>query len=349
MIHYLVPESQAFGMAEYLDFWGEKVASRMRVVTYEEIVHATALPAGTWILSALDQLSPAMSKWLGAVEDRLEASGRARTLNSTRDTHTRLSLLEALHARGINPFRARNAADPAVRTLRYPVFVREEHGHGGALTPCLESPEQLERAIRRMMWSGWHREQLLVVEFHDTVDEHGFYRKYAAFIVGDRIIPRSLAHGRNWMLKHRSGKFTREAVEEERAYVEDNPHATHLAEIARIAGVEWGRVDYAMDGDSPVVWEINLNPTIGRGRRPPSGSVPAELRPLRDLARERFYRDFLAAFEAVDLGATGEVPLDMPADGVRIDSILRAHRGSPPLWVRLGRPLRSLVRSALRQ
>ena len=347
MIHYLVPESQAFGMAEYLDFWGEKLASRMRLVTYEEIVRTTSLPAGTWILSALDQLSPAMSKWLRVVEAQLNASGRARTLNSVHNTCTRLALLEVLHERGINPFRARNASDPAIRTLRFPVFIREEHGHGGALSPRLETAHLLERALRRLMWSGWQREQLLVVEFHDTGDEHGLYRKYAAFIVGDRIVPRSLAHGPNWMLKHRSGAFTREAVEEERAYVEENPHAAHLAEIARIAGVEWGRVDYAMENGLPVVWEINLNPTIGRGRRPPSGSVPTELRPLRDLARERFYRDFMTAFEAVDLGLAGDVSLDMSPEIARVGAILRTRRGAPPLWARIGRPLRSIVRSVI--
>lgn len=341
MIHYLVPSSQAFGMAEYLDFWGEALAPRARIVAYENAVAMTALPAGTWILAAIDQLGADGLRWLEQVETRLQTSGRARLLNSARHTCTRLALLHRLHECGSNPFRALRATDAAIHDLRFPVFVREEHAHGGALTRLLPDSRALDRTLRRMAWAGWHRDRLLVVEFHDTRDVNGFYRKYAAFIVGDRIVPRSLAHGPHWMLKHSSGEFTRDAIEEERAYVEENPHADALREVARIAGVGWGRVDYALDRGVPVVWEINLNPTIGRGRRPPSGSVPEELRPLRDVTRARFYADFLAALEAIDLDAPGTI--DVSPWGKSDRDVLRPPRSPAPLWVRLGRPLRSMI------
>jgi hypothetical protein len=303
------------------------------------------LPGETFLLGALDQLAPDMTRFLAAVEDRLRASGAARVINSTNDTLTRLPLIEELHRRGLNPFRAVRVGDERARELRFPVFIREEHGHGGALTPALRSPRELAAALRRLVWTGWRRDSLLVVEFCDTADSVGHYHKYAAFIVGDRIIPRSLSIGPGWMLKHRSGQFTRAGLEAEREYVEQNPHEEELRSIARIARVEWGRADYAVRDGAVVIWEINLNPTIGRGRRPPSGAIPDALRPLRDAARERFDRDFAAAFQAIDSPATDRT-IALPDASVvtRPAEVLRpAALGEPRLWLRMGRRVRSFV------
>jgi hypothetical protein len=167
----------------------------------------------------------------------------------------------------------------------------------------------LEAGLRGVIARGHRLKDLLVVEFCDTADREGVYRKYAAFVVGSEIIPRSLSSGPHWSLKHNRSAFTRSLVLEERAYLLENPHEQALRRICEIARVEYGRIDYAIRDGGIQTWEINLNPIIGRGRRPSSGAIPEELQPLRRAGKEHFYRRFQAALEGVDLAGREAPPI----------------------------------------
>lgn len=147
---------------------------------------------------------------------------------------------------------------------------------------------------------GHRLDELLIVEYFDTASSDGYYRKYAAFVVGTEIIPRGLALGRSWALKFAQSDFTPAMAAEEREYMLQNPHEEALRDIFRVAGVRYGRIDYSIKDARIETWEINLNPTIGRGLRPPSGVVPPEIQKLREEARSHFYRRFQAALEAID-------------------------------------------------
>jgi hypothetical protein len=111
---------------------------------------------------------------------------------------------------------------------------------------------------------------LLLVEFCDTADAQGVYRKYAAFRVGDAIIARHLFFSHHWHVK--SAELQDAAsLQEERDYVTMNPHSEMLRPIFDLAGIEYGRVDYALHDGRIRVWEINTNPTI---LAPPRERVP---------------------------------------------------------------------------
>jgi hypothetical protein len=142
------------------------------------------------------------------------------------------------------------------------------------------------------------------------------------------------------MLKHHGTEYSRGMVEEEREYVIGNPHEQELAEIFALARVEYGRIDYALKEGAIRTWEINLNPTIGRGTRPPSGRIPLEFEPIRQESKEHFYRRFREAWESVDVEAGGAMPLTL-----HLDSRLRRearHDSAPP------RPMFQGFRAALR-
>ena len=160
----------------------------------------------------------------------------------------------------------------------------------------------MQAALARAIVRAHRLSELLVVEFTDTADAEGLFRKYAAFIVGSEIIPRGLARGRQWMLKIAGTEFTASMVREEREYVFENPHERELRRIFEIARVEYGRIDYSVKDGVLQTWEINSNPTIGRGQRPRPGSIPEALVPLRQATKEHFYRKFQAAFEGIDTG-----------------------------------------------
>lgn len=311
MIHFVVPAAQDFLMRDYLECWGRELAGRMKIVHYEALAAAAELEGGSYVLSALDQIGPAMAAFARELHERFAGSEGFRFLNHPVRTLQRHALLAELHRRGLNSFRAVRATSD-LSALRYPVFMRGESTHDGALTPLLRSPRELDVGLGIVAVRGRPLGDVLVIEFCPTADADGIYRKYSAFVVGGRVVPRSLAYGRSWMLKQEGTRYSRAVVEEELEYVRTNPHRVQLEEIFAIAGVEYGRIDYSLLDGGIQTWEINLNPTIGRGLRPPSGRVPPELEPIRNETKAHFYDRFQAAWEAVDLPASGRVPFAHP-------------------------------------
>ena len=233
-----------------------------------------------------------------------------RFLNDPSKSLQRFELLTELQRRGLNDFRVMRA-NTDLKDVRFPVFLREERLHDGAISPLLNSVSEIRQAIGRALLQGHELRNLLVVEFCDTADEMGFFRKYAAFVVGKRVIPRSLNYGRHWMLKHSETEFTVPMVLEELDYVSKNPHQQQLSEIFELARVEYGRIDYAMKDGKLQTWEINLHPTIGRGLRPRSKNIPADVDAIRDEVRRCFYDGFESAWKEVNLSTKGQPPVEL--------------------------------------
>jgi hypothetical protein len=262
----------------------------MRILHYEALPGRTFLEPGTYILSALDQIGTAMRRYVTELHGQLHKRPGFRFLNRPGATLNRFELLSELHRRGLNSFRAARAGGD-LTGLRYPVFLRSDREHDGAVSPLLHSLRETEDAIGRALLWGRELKDLLVVEFCPTADGDGWYRKYAAAIVGDRIVPRHMMTGRDWMLKVESARSSAEIIAKELQYHEENPHRQQIAEISRVAGVEYGRIDYSLSEGRIQTWEINLNPIIGF-------AVPS---PGRRLPNEHFYPRFQAALEALDV------------------------------------------------
>ena len=339
MIHYLLPAGFDWTVREYLSRWGLGVADRIRITAYEDFLEQDRVDRGTYVFSALCTVSDAVRRTLAERRTRLEAEGGFRFLNHPTGTLRRLGLLEELERRGWNDFRAVRTTDD-FSGLRYPVFLRAERTHEGALSPLLRSRREVEAAIGRALLRGRRLDDLIVVEFCDTADDRGYYRKYSAYAVGDRVLPRALECGRAWMLKHSHSDFTREIMEEERAYVLENPHRDQLARIFSAARADYGRIDYAVKEGRVQTWEINLHPTIGRGPGESKARIPAELLPYREETKAIFYRDFQEAWEAVDLPSAGQPAVSDPA----------ARRDNPVVAPRLEAPSRlpRILRKGLR-
>jgi hypothetical protein len=153
------------------------------------------------------------------------------------------------------------------------------------------------------------------------------------------------------MLKDAQNEFSRTMVQEERDYVLGNPHERELADIFRLARVEYGRIDYAIKEGRVQTWEINLHPTIGRDPHPSRNPVPEELKPVRMQSRQHFYRGFQAAWEAVDRPPDGQPPIRLTLDPATIRA---AGRDEAPRGLLLGaarrllRPARPLLKPMVR-
>ena len=308
MIHFLMPAAQEFPIKDYVDLFGRALRQDIRILHYEDLVNQREFSRGTYVLAALDQLHAGMAQLLFEVYDQLRHVEGFRFLNDPRNTMQRLELLNKLHDAGRNDFRAFKA-DGDLTSLRFPVFLREESLHDGAISPLLNSEREIREAVGRALVQGHKLKNMLIVEFCNTADETGFFRKYAAFIVGKRVIPRSLNYGRGWMLKHSETEFTMPMIKEELEYVSTNPHKQPLEEIFELAQVGYGRIDYAIKDNRVQTWEINLHPTIGRGLRRRSKPLPPELDAARDEVKRHFYEGFERAWREVDLPTDTKPPI----------------------------------------
>ena len=293
----------------------------MRILFYEDIGPRDSLAAGTWIFGDLERLGPAGRELAVGLHDTLLASGAPmRLLNDPATALDRHPLLGAMHAAGVNPFRAIRASDPLPSDLAFPVFIRAERQHGGPLSPLLPDRSELEAALRRFTspLRGYRRSDLLVIEFHDVSDADGLFNRYTAFGIGDRIVPEHVDFSRSWTVKARLRQFDATSIRADIDYVRENPHAERLRSVFRMAGIGYGRADYAVRGDDLVVWEINTNPVLPPLGPPGRPTVrPPELRAATRPRRELFDAGFRGALEAIDIDGGGErVELRLPAQVV---------------------------------
>lgn len=249
---------------------------------------------------------------------------------------SRHDLLEKMRAVGINEFRS-YAPDRIDDSVRYPVFVREAAEHTGSLSGLLRARRQLQSFLLWQRLRGYKLRELLVVEFCDTVDSHGEYRKYSAQYVAGRVSARYVHVGRHWMVKAHGSAFEDAWANEEFEFIRNNVHAQRIRKIFELARIDFGRIDYGMQNGNIQVWEINTNPTIGRlppgENRPPK---PERVKRLQQPGRNLFFDRFQTMMESID---TPHDP-DVSAESTITPKSLQA-------WREAARAARQLTRRRL--
>jgi hypothetical protein len=204
------------------------------------------------IFSDIDRIEPSHLAEAARVWDELDARG-LRLLNHPLRSLRRFDLQQALS----NDFRL--FRDRVPDDARYPLFLRYENDHGGAITPLLRDTEELRNRWETLPGA-------IALEFLDTSDEAGIFRKYSAMRLGDALIPRHVLFSRQWQVKD-PDLVTPARIEEERLYLETFPHRDQIMAIFERAGIQYGRIDYALHRGKVQVWEINTNPMLQTARR----------------------------------------------------------------------------------
>lgn len=298
MIHYLVRESHAHTMRGFLKHWASELRAHVEVLPYERVFGSRALPAGVHVFADIERLRPSEKRLAADLADRVVAAG-SRVLNHPRDVLTRRALHEALHTVGVNPFRSHRRLDP--RRMRFPVFLRTEREHDGALSGLLHDPRELAAALLRLAKHPLAlRAGLLAVEFEETRDAAGLYRKYSVQRIGDRFLPRHVLVSRHWMLKV-ADLVDRDTVADEIRYLDEVPEMAQIREIFALARIEYGRIDYARKDGRIVVWEINTNPGYAPRR--------AKLHADRVALQAGAVASVIDAFRALDQSCTATTPI----------------------------------------
>lgn len=261
MIHYLATARHLRGIRNYLEHDGAELARQIRLLSFESWFSKRNTPSGVLVLTDLERLSIQELKLAAErLHCRSTQPGNSLVLNHPLKYQRRYELLRNLYEQGINNFNVYRQCENRTPT-HFPVFVRNENDHTWDTHELFQTNSDLKRYFATRAKQKLCREDTLISEFCDTADENGIYRKYAAFIVGDRIIPRHLIFRSNWMVK-RPSIYDEALMEEELNYVKSNPHEALLRPIFELAGANYGRIDYAFSNGKLQVWEINSNPSI---------------------------------------------------------------------------------------
>jgi diguanylate cyclase (GGDEF)-like protein len=301
VIHYLATEEHGYTM-DMLVSAEPVLADRVRVLPYERAAENAVLGPGVYIFSDLDRLSDVELRRPIELWRRLEELGPdVRLLNDPTRVLRRYELLRMLHAEGINRFNVfrvpQTLPGDAPMPLRFPVFVREARESQGPLSELLYSWDDVRDAVGKLVAGGkYSPQELLIIEWCDTSDAAGVFRRYRAIVIGGTIVARELVCSRDWIVSGLS-LVDAERLREARAYVAENPHARFLQDVARRANVDFGRFDYALLDGRPQVWEIELNPLFITF--PPGESEVMAERLSLELIRAPLRR-IAAALEALD-------------------------------------------------
>ncbi len=251
------------------DVQGSKIRRRIRLLNYESALAARRFERGTYIFTDLDRLHYRDREEAARLYRFLKNEG-CRVLNDPARVPSRLALLVALHREGINGFRAYPATE-IPESMRFPVFVRNRHEHDQPISGLLSTAEEVTSTIADAVCRGTPAEHLIVIEYAAEEFAPGRFRKMAGFRIGERIFPHTVVHDLNWLVK--SGVYGGGREEDycyEASLIEQNPHREVLQRAFEIAGIEYGRADYAMCDGQVQIYEINTNPHVCRPTAHPS-------------------------------------------------------------------------------
>lgn len=233
---------------------------RVVSVTYEQILDVEAWQRGVYLFTDSERMTSAQKVYAAQLWEKLsEKQGAFVLLNHPTRHLARFRLLRKLFDDGINDFNVHRIED-LDETVRYPVFLRYEDQHIGALTPLLKTRAEAEDWIAQLAADGEQMDRIIATEFIDTIDHEGHYRKFGAFRIGGEIVPRHMFVGTHWEVKQATNTKAAFRRREEYGYLRENPHADRVLEIFEMANVQYGRIDYALKDGRIQVWEINDNP-----------------------------------------------------------------------------------------
>ncbi len=303
LIYYLSTDKHSYTMRDFLQGLGKPLADRVRIVAYGDFLKAERLPSkATYVFSDIDRLSGSQSLTVFERWKRLQEAG-AKLVNHPIRAMRRYDLLRWAHEAGINAFDTYMVIEHR-KPKRFPVFIRRAYDHEGAISPLIHSQEELDKALASMRaaheWPG----DKMITEYLDVSNEDGVFVKYAAFRVGDTLIPRQIMAAKQWVVK--KPEFdSPELAAQEAAYLRANPHGDLLMHIFKSAHIDYGRIDYCVVDGRVQVFEINSNPSIIG-----AASTEQVLNPnsLRGPAYRAVIEKYIEAFATLDFGSSGNGP-----------------------------------------
>ncbi|MBG9386535.1 hypothetical protein [Caenimonas aquaedulcis] len=164
---------------------------------------------------------------------------------------------------GLQTARVQRIVDPAefrkhFMGLRFPLFVREDWGHGSRMLPARRPAE-----ARTLPVETFRRP--IAVELLDVASpDDGLFRKYRYVVAGSRGVPHHVQVSDDWVTRGRKRVTTPRTRQDELDYIgAPSPHHGLFHRACEALGLDFAAFDYGLDADgAPVVWEANPFPLV---------------------------------------------------------------------------------------
>jgi hypothetical protein len=303
MVHHLCMRSNYGPAIQCLrSIWPAPCGARIKPVCYDELDRFNITP-GLYIFTDVELLDDASGARAAVLHAKLKSQPDIyRVWNDPARSTRRFELLERLWKEGRNGFRAHRIEQgerpAAPASMRYPVFLRDEHLHRGPLTGLLKTEAEVRKAAADLRAPGPKQNTgpLLAVEFLEYAGADGIFRKYSYVRMGNELIPKHVLFSNEWAVKQPAeGQFDFGPwLEEEWAFLRGMPHQAEITQLFDECALDYGRVDYALVNGRIQVFEMNSNPMMLQ----PSHFKPIPRRPVHEFFREHY----LQIFERNDRG-----------------------------------------------
>lgn len=265
MLTFCTTEAHRYVIEHFLRGWGKSIAGDVRVVSYGELYEVGQERARSdagqspHVFADLERLPTRACELLANYREALMGRG-ARVYNHPLTYPKRYQLLKTLHERGFNRHNVYRPTED-LSEVCYPVFLRMANDHEGPRSGLIHDRDALDRELEACMLS-FGLDDALIVEFLDYRDKNGFYHKYSAYKVGDRLVFGHMAAGKEWMLKT-SDVHSADALEREVAFATGQLGAEQISQVFEIAGADFGRLDFTFVEGQVQVFELNSAPYLG--------------------------------------------------------------------------------------
>ncbi len=263
MLAFVTCGGHQYTIRNVLETRGSAFHGSIMILSYRDFLGFDALPVADYILTDLERLSTPL---LTSAAERLSSLRASvpdlRVLNAPEAESRRLAVSQRLRAAGINDFRVFELSQ-IPDDIRFPVFVRRLDDHKGPLTDLLQDRDELDRALAGLRRHDARDADLAVVEYIDTRDDLGRHQKRSYFRVADLLFPGAYNVSTSWVCKGVAGDNEPPALRRKRYdFLVGNEHEDVMREVFEVAGLSYGRADYAMVNGKPQVFEINTNPMV---------------------------------------------------------------------------------------
>jgi hypothetical protein len=292
VIHFHATNKFAWTISRFVDAWAPSLKSLIASVPYDAMPFDEPVPPGVHIFTDFERLLSPEHTLVRRLHRHIAGHPDAyRTLNDPAAWASRFDLLHLLAEDGTNDFRAYRLRDIGPH-VRFPAFLRWENDHRGTLGARLQAVEDARERVDRLVHGSRKlmKHKLMVVEKVNVRDADGLHRKYSAMKIGEQLVPRHVLFSTKWITK-KPDVITPELAEEERLFLEEFPHAELVEDAFRVAGMDYGRIDYGFSNGRMQVWEINSNPDIV--------PVPERIDPMRMEGQARSAELVAQAFQAL--------------------------------------------------
>jgi len=273
-------------------------APKIQIWSYDRLLVARRLPTATWVFTDFDRLDFWELELAAGIWRKLKEAG-LRVLNDPARVRQRFALLRQLKLRGVNRFGVWHVdTDERPAADAFPVFLRSDAAHRGAIGGLIADSAELDRRIGEAMEAGYPRRDLIIVEYAAEPITANLFRKLAVFRIADRTVPALCVHQEDWRVQSGTqGVATAELYQEEHDIVERNPYGDLVMPAFAAGEIDYGRADFSFPRGELAVYEINTNPAIAAPKLHPSK--------VRMDAYELWRKKYLAALAEVDSPAGG--------------------------------------------